>query len=307
MSTVSRNARGISGLALCAAVLAWGCTAGPAAPAGGPPAGPPAARGGPTGAELRTRARSTPLVVAHRGDSAALPENTVPAFRSAIERRADLVELDFHETRDGVLVCVHDETLDRTTDAEQALGRKEAKVSEASVEEVAGLDAGRWKDPRFAGTRIPTLEEALRAIAPGAIAMVEHKRGGAGKLVELLRRLDLVERVLVQSFDWPWLEELRGLEPRVAVAALGGKELTEERLRELERTGACMVHWDARALRLEDFARLHRLGYLVAVYTIDDEISFLGAFVAGADAVTTNRPGELRALLDAGTLRSARP
>ena len=132
--------------------------------------------------------------------------------------------------------------------------------------------------------------------------MVERKQGGASSLLEVLRKLDLVDEVIVQSFDWDWLEEIHRLEPGLALAALGKDPLTPELLERLQRTGACMAHWDARRLRLDDVRALKDLGYLVALYTIDDEIGFIGAAAAGADAITTNRPGRLVELIREGSV-----
>ena len=251
---------------------------------------------------LRALARERPMVVAHRGSSHEYPENTLPAFEAAVRERTDLVELDFHATSDGVLVCLHDEDLDRTTDAEQVLGRKKVKVAETPLSDISRLDAGRWKDSRFAGTPLPTLSGALETIGKRTLVMVERKQGSPSSLLEVLRKLDLVDEVLVQSFDWDWLEEIHRLEPRLALAALGKDPLTPELLERLGRTGACMAHWDARKLRLEDVGVLKDRGYLVAVYTIDEDIGFIGAAAAGADAITTNRPARLVELIRDGRM-----
>jgi hypothetical protein len=82
------------------------------------------------------------LVIAHRGDSAAAPENTLPAFASAIRAGADLVELDYHHSADGVPVVLHDPTLDRTTDARARFGAQNVEVATKSLEELLQLDAG---------------------------------------------------------------------------------------------------------------------------------------------------------------------
>ena len=251
---------------------------------------------------LRALARRGPMVVAHRGSSHEYPENTLPAFEAGVRERADLVELDFHATSDGVLVCLHDEELDRTTDAETVLGRKKVRVAETPLSDIRRLDAGRWKAARFAETPLPTLVEALEGFGRRSLIMIERKQGSASSLLEVLRQLDLVDEVLVQSFDWDWLEEIHRLEPRLALAALGKDPLTPELLERLERTGACMAHWDARKLRLEDVGLLKGRGYLVALYTIDDEIGFAGAAAAGADAITTNRPGRLVELIRDGSV-----
>ena len=89
-------------------------------------------------------------IVAHRGASADAPENTVPAFQLAWERGADRIEGDFFLTSDGVIVCFHDKTTKR-------LGGGNLKVSSTPYQQLRALDVGAWKDPKWKGTRIPTL------------------------------------------------------------------------------------------------------------------------------------------------------
>src|SRR5690606_16976560 len=114
------------------------------------------------------------LVVAHRGDAGSYPENTLASFEAALGTGAPIVELDFHQSRDGVLVCIHDETLDRTTDAARALGLPGLRVRDCDFVELSQLDAGSWWDARFADCRVPSLEAALTTIQRQAITMIEH-------------------------------------------------------------------------------------------------------------------------------------
>ena len=97
----------------------------------------------------------TPLVTYHRGDCSIAPENTIPAFRSAIRKGGDRIELDVQMSRDGVVVVTHDTSLKRCTG-------KNAKVYDLTFAEIETLDAGRWFSARFAGTRIPSCEEVLQ-------------------------------------------------------------------------------------------------------------------------------------------------
>ena len=99
-------------------------------------------------------ARARIQVLAHRGASAYAPENTLPAFRLAIEQRADWLELDVQQTKDGQLVVFHDLRMERTTNGTGAL-------RDLTLDQVRQLDAGRWYGPRFAGERVPTFEEVV--------------------------------------------------------------------------------------------------------------------------------------------------
>jgi glycerophosphoryl diester phosphodiesterase len=253
------------------------------------------------GERLHRLAASTKIVVGHRGDSGANPENTLPSFASAVAVKADMVELDFYQTEDGVLVCFHDRTLDRTTNAVALWKKKKTRVADYTWEKLATLDAGSWKDQKFAGVAIPTLESALRLIQAGSITMIEHKAGDPDVLVALLRRMNLVDDVLVQSFDWTFLTELHRLEPRITLAALGGTKSrprpTGAVLHKIERTGAAMVHWSAKRIRRQDVDALHTAGYLVCVYTVNEPADYDRVIALGVDAITTNYPRRLRSHL----------
>lgn len=114
--------------------------------------------------------------VAHRGASGYAPEHTLAAYRLAIEQGADFVEQDLAVTRDGVLICLHDASLERTTDVEarypdratvatiEGRTRKAWLANDFTLEEIKTLDAGSWFSPKFAGERIPTFDEAVAVV-----------------------------------------------------------------------------------------------------------------------------------------------
>jgi glycerophosphoryl diester phosphodiesterase len=228
-------------------------------------------------------------VVAHRGASRACPENTIAALQYAVQQGADVVEFDVYQTRDGHWVCMHDVTCDRTTNARDVFGRQKVRIDQLTLAEVQRLDAGKWFAPEFAGERVPTLQQALQAIAP-AMPMIERKAGDAQHLVAELQRLDVVDDVIVQSFDWDWLVEVAAAEPRLLLAALGGDEPTPDRLRDIDRTGARIVHWNHSRVTRAMADAVHASGRLLCIYTVDAEVAFYGAVAIGCDLITTNRP-----------------
>ena len=131
---------------------------------------------GHAGGHADTRTAAKKQLVAHRGASAYAPEHTLDAYRLAIEQGADFVEQDLAVTRDGVLVCIHDLTLDRTTNVEEIFPARFSEDTDApapvrrwlvgdfTLAEIKQLDAGSWFDPRFAGARIPTFQEAIELV-----------------------------------------------------------------------------------------------------------------------------------------------
>lgn len=176
-------------------------------------------------------------LVAHRGASAYAPEHTIAAYRLALAQGADYVEQDLAVTRDGVLICLHDETLERTTDVEvrfpdravaDEAGRKRWFAVDFTLAEIRQLDAGSWFDARFAGERVPTWEEAVRVVGTAAGLYPELKtpalyraRGidQTALFVASVRALGLDRRepgaLIVQSFDDVPLRELARALPAV--------------------------------------------------------------------------------------------
>lgn len=130
-------------------------------------------------------------ICAHRGASATHPENTLAAFREAIRLGAHMIEFDVAMTKDGKLVLMHDATVDRTTNGKGA-------VSDLTLAELKGLDAGSWKDSKFANERIPTLDEAL-ALMPENVWLNVHLKGGAEMAEKVTERIVATDR-LHQAF-----------------------------------------------------------------------------------------------------------
>jgi glycerophosphoryl diester phosphodiesterase len=149
---------------------------------------------------------------AHRGRSGQLPENTLAAFRKAVDLGADRLELDVQMTRDGELVVIHDETVDRTTNGT-------GRVADLTLAEIRALDAGQ-------GEQVPTFAEVLQfAAAAGVPLMPEAKSphlypGLEEKMVEQVVGAGYVEQTVIQSFDGATLERIRTLNPDISVCAL---------------------------------------------------------------------------------------
>ena len=177
-------------------------------------------------------------LVAHRGASAYAPEHTLAAYRLAIAQGADYVEQDLAVTSDGVLICLHDESLERTTDVEEVFPdratvdpesqRKTWLAVDFTLAEIKRLDAGRWFGETFAGERVPTWEEAVAAIGTAAGLYPELKtpalyraRGvdQTALFIESVKRLGLDRRpagsLIVQSFDDAPLRVLASALPQI--------------------------------------------------------------------------------------------
>ena len=250
-----------------------------------------------------------PLVIAHRGYSHSAPENTLSAFKLAKAAGADLVELDYHHTQDGVPVVIHDGELDRTTDAVAQWGGKNIHVASRTLAELRTLDAGQWFDAKYTGTRLPTLTEALDLIQDGNVTLIERKAGDAAACVKLLRERNLINHVVVQSFDWKYLKDFHQQEPRQILAALGppgsrgGKKLDDAAktldkiwVDEIRQTGARVVVWNRQITR-ESVASAHEQGMKVWVYTIDDPTLAQAMRELGANGIISNDPSAIQRVL----------
>lgn len=156
-------------------------------------------------------------IAAHRGDSASFSENTMPAFISAYDKGADYIELDLHQTKDGVIVVIHDSTLDRTTTGT-------GKVSEYTYEEIRKLDAG-------GGAYVPTFEEVLalakdkkrRAIAE--IKSPEDYPGIQERVYSLVQKADMGRNVIIASFDKKELEVFKKKYPMIPTCLIYDKTM----------------------------------------------------------------------------------
>lgn len=158
-----------------------------------------------------------PWAIAHRGASLEAPENTLAAFRRAMNLGADLIELDVHQTADGELVVIHDETVDRTTGGSGAVG-------EMTLPEIRALDAGSWRGPDFAGERVPTLLSVLQ-LTRGHTGLAIEIKAGSGRypgiepaIVRLLQITGRLDDVILISGDCRAIRRVRRLEPRLATA-----------------------------------------------------------------------------------------
>jgi glycerophosphoryl diester phosphodiesterase len=242
------------------------------------------------------------LGIGHRGYNALAPENTLPSFQMALTAAVDLVELDYHHTKDGVPVVIHDYELDRTTDAVAKWGGKKLRVDARTAAELRTLDAGKWFTNQFAGTTLPTLDEALQYIQPRGMTLIERKGGEAATCVKLLRDRAQVNRLIVQSFDWEYLKEYHALETQQVLGALGppsaraGRKLTEaekelapEWITAAKATGSQVVVWNKLVSRAAvDFA--HQQGMKVWIYTINDEATARALLAHGIDGLISDNP-----------------
>lgn len=237
---------------------------------------------------METR-RTAPLVEAHRGDSANAPENTLAAFRRALDLGVFSIELDVHPAKDGALVVIHDGTVDRTTGGSGA-------VADMTAADLRALDAGSRFSPAFAGERIPLLEEVVALCAPTDVLLnIEIKRSPArpdfpADVVRLLRRFGVERRYVVSSFDVDALLRAGREGPEVSFALIGeGPAILDEAV----RRGFPWIHGHHPTVDAPLVARAREAGIRVNVWTVDDPAAVAEWRRIGVDKICTNRPADI--------------
>ncbi|MBI4676906.1 MAG: glycerophosphodiester phosphodiesterase [Elusimicrobia bacterium] len=235
-------------------------------------------------------------LIAHRGASGHAPENTLAAFRLALEMGARAIELDVHQTKDGELVVLHDWKLKRT--ARGALSRRlgGTKLRDLPFRELGAVDVGSWFDPRFRQERVPRLEDAIRLVAGKAELHVEIKKGSSlypgieGGVVDLVRRFEALPWIVVSSFDHRALFAVRRQEPGLRLGYLLGMTSMRRALRETAELGAESLNISLRQAGRRRVRLAHGRGLQVLVYTVNKAADLSRLEALGVDGVYSNYP-----------------
>ncbi len=225
-------------------------------------------------------------VIAHRGEHRAHPENTLPAFQAAIDAGADFIELDVRTTADGRLVLMHDAKADRTTNGT-------GPVREMTFDQVRVLDAGAKFNPQFAGTKVPSLAEAL-ALAHGKIGVyVDSKDISPSDLVAALTNADMLDAAVIYGGSG-FLRKVQAAYPSLKVMPEAAGAATLEKL--IAEMHLHVAAFDASDFKDDAIAVAKQAG--VAIYVdrlgpADTTAAWQDAIDRGAGGIQTDRPAEL--------------
>jgi glycerophosphoryl diester phosphodiesterase len=234
-----------------------------------------------------------PLLIAHRGGSLEAPENTMAAFRYAIDLGMKFIELDVQMSSDGELVVIHDETVDRTTDGHGAVGNH-------TFEELRKLDAGSHFGAQFAGERIPTLREVLELCTDAGVGVVVEIKspelyvGMVEKTVALIGEMWTrgAENIWCISFDHNAIRQVRALDAAIPLGYLY-EYFEEEFVQPDDAVQAYCPYFRTALAHPEQVAKAHELGKFVLVYTVDDADDMRALVAAGIDGMVSDRPSLL--------------
>jgi glycerophosphoryl diester phosphodiesterase len=237
------------------------------------------------------RARAAPgafIRIAHRGASGTAPENTRAAFAAALDLGVDAIELDCQLSADGVLVVIHDETLERTT---SGIGPVCAKT----WSELAMLDAGTWRGTAFGGERIPRLETVLEQLAARVVLNVEIKSLRdvgtiEGPLVRAVIDHDALDWVLFSSFHEQALRNVRGVSGDAAIGVLWDRRPAAGALALAAELDARCIVPSRRIVTPELVTAAHARDVGVWVWTVNDAAEMRRLVAAGVDALFSDYP-----------------
>ncbi len=245
-------------------------------------------------------------VIAHRGASGSAPENTMAAFRKAVELGAGFIETDLQLSRDARLVALHDDTLDRTTNGH-------GPVSAMTLEQLRRLDAGSWfrdgesqGSPSFAGERIPTIEEILAFGREHEIGLhLEVKptgpSGAEHAIVGALRAAGEIARTVVLSFSPSVLKRLQQLEPLVMTGFLFSDRFPAAIATAVDAGARQLLPRTDRVTR-ELISEAHAQDLKVVTWTANSPEEMQKMISAGVDGIITDYPEHLVEMV-----RRARP
>jgi glycerophosphoryl diester phosphodiesterase len=245
------------------------------------------------------------LNIAHRGASGTFPENTLSAFRAAIDAGADMCELDVQLTRDGSVVVIHDDTVDRTTDGK-------GKVAELTLEEIKRLDAGaKFKggarnltpNPFPSGKgdrsveRVPTLDEVFDVFGGKCGLNIELKAGGLeAQVAHIMQARNAMSDSIVSSFDWEYLKKIQQLHFNIRVGLLAEEKPIDLMMSAVAmRAHAINPRWDMVTADLCKAA--HERGLKVYTWTVDADARMRALAECGVDGIMTNYPERLRTVV----------
>jgi glycerophosphoryl diester phosphodiesterase len=231
------------------------------------------------------------IVMAHRGASAAAPENTLIAYKKAIEMGADYAELDVRQTKDGAIVLMHDKTVHRTTGVK-------GFVWDLTLEELKQLEAGSWFGEEYRGEPIPALEEVIRLVKGRMnlnieVKISEHEPGIAQRVVDIIRSEDFSENCMITSFDVETVRTFKKIAPDLKTGLIFDKEY---------RSDVFEGDWEILSSNYKlvdaEFMRLARNSVKKTyAWTVNDREEMLRLIGLGVDGIITDKPDLLKSVL----------
>ena len=241
---------------------------------------------------IRDLLNARTLAVAHRGDPLVKPQNTEAAFRSALQYDIDMIETDINQTRDGVPVVIHDQSVDHLSDGA-------GKVVDLTLKELKKLDFGSWMGEAFAGERIMTLDELLELIEDTDVALnleikndpVKYPEVGK-KVLAAVKDHNMSERIIISSFDHRLIKNIKSIDSKVLTGILYHAGLIDH-ITPARHADADGLHPDHGTVTSELVETAKKAGLFVNTWTVDDEERMRELHKMGVSGILSNFPGLL--------------
>ncbi|MDA7949206.1 MAG: glycerophosphodiester phosphodiesterase [Hyphomicrobiaceae bacterium] len=237
-------------------------------------------------------ATRTVEIIAHRGASAARPENTLSAIEKAVEDRADWVEIDVQETVDGEVIVAHDSDF-------MKLAGVDLKVWNATMADLAGIDIGSSFDPAYADERTPTLRQALETVKGRSRLLIELKYYGhdvelESRVVRIVEETEMADEIAVMSLKYAAIRKMQALRPNWRYGVLAARAIGD-----LAALKADFLAVNTGQVSLSLIRRAHGQGKQLYVWTVDDPLTMSRMISMGVDGLITNKPALARQVMDA--------
>jgi glycerophosphoryl diester phosphodiesterase len=235
--------------------------------------------------------------IAHRGFSKAAPENTMAAYKKAIELGPDFMECDVRRTKDGQLIVIHDKTVDRTTNGK-------GLVADMTIAELRQLDAGSWFGPEFAGEKLPTLEEALDLSKGKVVLVIEIKEEGTeDRVVEMIKSREMSGEVMICSFHYKVGVRMPALDPQIPFSPIiyipepVGPDEAVRLADEAAAVNGSIWAVNYKAINPALVEATHAANMLLESWTVDAEDDIRRMVEMGVDVIGSNDVGLLIKIL----------
>ena len=232
-------------------------------------------------------------ITGHRGASGLAPENTMVAMVKAIEFGADFSELDVQETADGIIVLMHDDSLQRTTGLE-------APIWEKSFEDLQTLEAGAWFSDEFKGEPIPSLKSIIKAVRGKMKLNIELKMSGhekqlTEKVVAMVEEEDFINNCIITSFDFSAVNKIKHLNSKIKAGYIFS-EIPEDE--DVFAADVDLLSVNKKIVTEEFVQQAHANNKEVHVWTVNEPDDMRKLIALGVDNIITNYPNILKEVLD---------
>lgn len=234
---------------------------------------------------------------AHRGAGGYCPENTMASFKRAIELGCDAIETDVQMTKDGALILMHDEMVNRTTSGA-------GLIKDHSFEEIRKLDAGSWFSREYQGEKVPTVEELLELASENNIAInfeikteIIRYEGIEEKLIETINKYNMQDKVILSSFNHYSLKLCKEIDKNIKTGILYTANLYKP-YDYAKTVDADAIHPYYYTITSEVVKEAKANGIMINPFTVDD-INCMKYFVGiGIDGIITNYPDKLKKVIE---------